>query len=411
MDIEIRPIEPDELPELARVFGTVFGERWPSESIDDMRRVFEFDRSLCGFDAGAMVATGGAFSFQLAVPGGSQIGAGGLTVIAVLPTHRRRGILRAVMARHFEDVLARGEAVSILAASESLLYGRFGYGIATRAAHLTIDRRNAALRPAPAASGRVRMLGTEEALGVVPELFERIRRAWPGQVSRSQAWWGMWLQDPVWMRRDWGPRVVVAYESAGADGPDGYAAYRQRGQWTDGLADGIVRVDELFAATPEAAAGLWGYCLDLDLTVTVEVRDRPLDDPLPWLLVDPRRLRTRMVADHLWLRLLDLPAALRARRYGAPGRLVLEVDDALLPANQGRFVVEGGPDGAACEAAGQAEPDLRLDVADLGAAYLGGVSFATLARAGRVREGRSGGLVRADAMFTTDRSPWCSTDF
>jgi predicted acetyltransferase len=411
MDIEIRPIEPDELPEMARVFGTVFGERWPSESIDDMRRVFEFDRSVCGFDAGAMVATGGAFSFQLAVPGGSQIGAGGLTVIAVLPTHRRRGILRAIMTRHFEDVLARGEPVSILAASESLLYGRFGYGIATRAANLTIDRRNAALRLAPAASGRVRMLDADEALRVIPELFERIRRAWPGQVNRSQAWWGMWLQDPVWMRRDWGPRVVVAYESPGADGPDGYAAYRQRGQWSDGLADGIVRVDELFAATPEAAAGLWRYCLDLDLTVTVEVRDRPLDDPLHWLLVDPRRLRTKMVADHLWLRLLDLPAALRARRYAVPGRLVLEVDDALLPANQGRFVVEGGPDGALCEADGQAEPDLRLDVADLGAAYLGGVSFATLARAGRAREGRGGGLARADAMFTTDRSPWCSTDF
>ena len=411
MDIEIRRIQPDELPELARVFGTVFGERWPSESIDDMRRVFEFDRSICGFDAGAMVATGGAFTFQLAVPGGAQIGAGGLTVIAVLPTHRRRGILRAIMTRHFEDVLARGEPVSILAASESLLYGRFGYGIATRAAHLTIDRRNAALRPSPAASGRVRMLDTEEAMRVLPELFERIRRAWPGQVSRGQAWWEMWLRDPGWMRRDWGPRVVVVHESPGAGGPDGYAGYRQRAQWSDGLADGIVRVDELFAATPEANAGLWGFCLDLDLTVTVEVRDRPLDDPLHWLLVDPRRLRTKLVADQLWLRLLDLRAALAARCYAVPGRLVLEVDDALLPANQGRFVVDGGPDGAVCEPAGQAEPDVRLDVADLGAAYLGGVSFSTLARAGRVREGRGGGLTRADAMFAADRSPWCSTDF
>jgi predicted acetyltransferase len=411
MDIEIRPIQPDELPELARVFGTVFGERWPSESIDDMRRVFEFDRSICGFDAGAMVATGGAFTFQLAVPGGAQIGAGGLTVIAVLPTHRRRGILRAIMTRHFEDVLARGEPVSILTASESLLYGRFGYGIATRAAHLTIDRRNAALRPSPAASGRVRMLDTEEAMRVLPDLFERIRRAWPGQVSRRQAWWEMWLRDPGWMRRDWGPRVVVVHESPGAGGPDGYAGYRQRAQWSDGLADGIVRVDELFAATPEANAGLWGFCLDLDLTVTVEVRDRPLDDPLHWLLVDPRRLRTKLVADQLWLRLLDLRAALAARCYAVPGRLVLEVADALLPANQGRFVVDGGPDGAVCEPAGQAEPDVRLDVADLGAAYLGGVSFSTLARAGRVREGRGGGLTRANAMFAADRSPWCSTDF
>jgi predicted acetyltransferase len=410
MDVEIRAIEPAELAEVGRVFGTVFGEPWPGESVDQLRRVFEFDRSLCGFDGGAMVATGGAYSFDLTVPGGGQVGAGGLTLVSVLPTHRRRGILRAMIGRHFEDVLGRGEAVSILTASESLLYGRFGYGIAIRQAQLVIDRRNAALRPPPGPTGRLRMLGDDEAVRVLPGIFERVRRACPGQVGRGRAWWEMWLRDPAWLRDDWNRHVLVVHEPPGGE-PDGYAAYRQRPQWSDGLPEGVVRVDELLAENPRAAAGLWGFCLDLDLTATVEVRDRPLDEPLHWLLVDPRRLRTTMVADALWLRLLDLPAALRARRYAAAGRLVLEVADPLVPANQGRFVLEGGPDGAACGPAGQDDPDVVLDVADLGAAYLGGVRLATLARAGRVREGRPGGLARADAMFATDRMPWCSTPF
>jgi predicted acetyltransferase len=410
MDIEIRPVTPDEVDEVARVFGTTFGERWPAEAVEDVRQVLEYDRSLCGFDAGAMVATGGAYTFQLALPGGTQLGAGGLTLISVLPTHRRRGILRALIARHFEDVLGRGEPVSILLASESLLYGRFGYGPATQSAQLAIDRRHAALRPPAVTSGRVRMLGAEEAGRVVPELFERTRRAWPGQVSRSPAWWALWQRDPEWARDRWDPRVVVVHEPPGGT-PDGYAAYRQRGRWTDGVADGVVRVDELFAATPEATAGLWRYLLDLDLTTTIELHDRPVDEPLRWLLVDPRRLRTTLLADFLWLRLLDLPAALAARRYAVPGQVVLEVSDALVPANQGRFLLEGGPDGAACRPAGHAEPDLRLDVADLGAAYLGGVRFASLARAGRVAEARPGGLARADAMFAADPAPWCATGF
>ncbi len=326
MDIEIRPVTTDEVDEIARVFGTTFGERWPAEAVEDVRQELEYDRSLCGFDAGAMVATGGAYSFQLALPGGTQVGAGGLTLISVLPTHRRRGILRALIARHFEDVLARGEPVSILLASESLLYGRFGYGIATQSAQLAIDRRHAALRPSAVTSGRVRMLGAEEAGRVVPELFERVRRTWPGQVSRSPAWWSLWQRDPQWRHDGWDPHVVVVHEPPGGE-PDGYAAYRQRERWTDGVADGVVRVD------------------------------------------------------------------------------------GLVPANQGRFLLEGGPDGATCRLAGQAEPDLRLDVADLGAAFLGGVRFASLARAGRVAEARPGGAARADAMFAADPAPWCSTGF
>ncbi|HEV8651461.1 MAG TPA: GNAT family N-acetyltransferase [Actinomycetes bacterium] len=410
MDVEIRPIAVEELPELARVFGTVFGRRWPGEALAEFPKVFETERSLCAFDAQeGMVATAGAYSFELTVPGGVGMPAGGLTLVSVLPTHRRRGILRALMQRHFEDVQARGEPVSILTASESLLYGRFGYGLASSAADLEIDRRHAAFAGSVPTGGRVRLVAGDEAARMLPELFDRVRRVHPGQVSRTPAWWDLRLRDPEWIRDGGGPRVNVAYEPAPGQ-VDGYATYSLKPRWTDNLPDNVAQVHELMAVTPEAAASLWRFCLDLDLTTTVELHNRPLDEPLRWCLADPRRLRTTLLSDFLWLRVLDVPAALAARRYAASGQLVLEVADPLLPENDGRFRVDGGPSGADCARTGF-EPDVVLDVAALGAAYLGGVRFSTLGRAGRAREGRPGALARADAMFTSDLAPWCSTDF
>ncbi|HYT26449.1 MAG TPA: sterol carrier protein domain-containing protein, partial [Actinomycetota bacterium] len=222
-------------------------------------------------------------------------------------------------------------------------------------------------------------------------------------------WWQLHLPDPEWLRRGRGQRVDVVYEP-GPGRVDGYATYGLRSRWTDNIPDSIAQVMELMAVTPEAAASLWRFCLDLDLTTTVELRNRPLDEPLRWCLADPRRLRTTALSDFLWLRVLDLPAALAARGYAAEGQLVLEVSDPLLPDNDGRFRLDGGPGGGRCARTSFA-PDVILDVAALGAAYLGGVRFSTLGRAGRVREGRPGALARADAMFASDPAPWCSTDF
>jgi len=410
MDIEIRPIAGEELPELVRVFGTVFGDPWPDDAVAEFPKLFEADRSMCAFDAqDGMVATGGAYSFELTVPGGAVVPAGGLTLVSVLPTHRRRGILRALMQRHFEDAQARGEPVSILTASESLIYGRFGYGLASSAADLEIDRRHAAFAGSVPTGGRVRMVAADEAARLLPEVFDRVRRAHPGQVSRGPAWWDLYLRDPEWSRRGRGPRVNVVHEPAPGQ-VDGYASYSLKQRWTDGLPDNTAQILELMAATPEAVASLWRFCLDLDLTTTIELRNRPLDEPLRWCLADPRRLRTTLLADFLWLRVLDLRAALATRHYAASGQLVLEVAVPLVPENDGRFRLDGGPSGADCTRTGF-EPDVVLDVAALGAVYLGGVRFSTLGRAGRVREGRPGALARADAMFTSDLAPWCSTDF
>jgi predicted acetyltransferase len=191
---------------------------------------------------------------------------------------------------------------------------------------------------------------------------------------------------------------------------DGWVSYRVQERWPEGLPANLVKVRMLVGLTPEADAALWRYCLDLDLAGTVRLQDRPVDEPGRWRLADPRRLRTVHVGDHLWVRLLDLPAAMRARRYATDGQLVLEVTDALRPRNQGRFRLEGGPDGAACEPT-TAEPDLALDIADLGAAYLGGARLAVLARAGRVVELAPGALLRADAMLASDPAPLCTTHF
>jgi len=410
MGIEIRPITADHWAEFGRVMGIAFGETQGDEALADHQRGFEFDRSMAAFDGDRIVGTGGADSLELTLPGLTTIPVGGLTAISVLPTHRRRGILRAMILRHFEDVEARGEPVSALGASESVIYGRFGYGLATTYADYEIDPRHGAFLSGTAADGgRLRMLDPEEAAKVLPGLYDRYRRAQPGEVSRKPAWWELYGRDPEWLRDGFTGHVDVVYESEPGR-VDGWVSYRVQQRWPEGLPANVVRVRMLVGLTPQADAALWRYILSLDLAGTIQLHARPVDDPGRWRLADPRRLRTTHVGDHLWVRLLDLPASLAARRYATDGRLVLEVTDALRPRNQGRFLLEGGPDGAGCEPTG-ADADLALDVADLGAAYVGGVRPTVLARAGRVVELRPGALRRADAMLASDPAPLCTTHF
>jgi predicted acetyltransferase len=410
MDIEIRPIAAEQWAEFGRVMGIAFGESHSDEELADHQRGFEFDRSMAAFDGDRIVGTGGADSLELTLPGLTSIPVGGLTAISVLPTHRRRGILRAMILRHFEDVEARGEPVSALGASESVIYGRFGYGVATMFADYEIDPRHGAfLRGIAAGSGRLRMLEPEEAAKLVPAFYERYHHSQPGELSRKPAWWERYVRDPEWGRDGYSRHVDVVYESEPGR-VDGWVSYRVQERWPEGMPANLVKVRMLVGLTPEADAALWRYCLDLDLAGTVRLQDRPVDEPGRWRLADPRRLRTVHVGDQLWVRLLDLPAAMRARRYATDGELVLEVTDALRPRNQGRFRLEGGPDGAACEPT-SAEPDLALDVTDLGAAYLGGVRPTVLGRAGRVVELAPGALGRADRMFASDPAPLCTTHF
>ena len=410
MGFEIRAIADtdDDWSRFWPVPVAAFGEDLADGEPEQWRLNFEFDRSLAAFDGDRVVGTGGAHSMDLTLPGLTTVPVGGLTAIGVLPTYRRRGILRAMIERHFEDVESRGEPLSVLNASESTIYSRFGYGAATWSSDLEIDTRVAALRDPPEAPGEVRMVDAGEGEKLLPEFYDRARRSQPGELTRKPEVWASYFQDPPWFRHGASRHYDVVYEEAGR--VEGWVSYRIEEQWVGPLPDNAVRVRELYALTPAARAALWRFTLGLDLASKVKMPNRPGHEPLGWLLADPRRLRVTHTHDDLWVRLLDLPVALAARRYAIEGRLVLQVADRMRPANDGRFALDAGPDGASCQPS-RDEPDLVLGVDALGAAYLGGARLSTMAAAGRVAERSPGALERADLLFSSNPPPWSTTSF
>ena len=410
MSWEIRPITPDELPAFIHVDGAAYSSPQSDEDIEAARGPFEFDRSLAAVEDGRFIGSAGAMSFDLTLPGYTMIPAAGVTWVAVLPTHRRRGILTALMRRQLEDVRSRGEALAVLTASEGLIYRRFGYGAATSETYIEIEKAHNAFVEPRDFPGRYRLVEHEEAINeILPPLYEDVRRARIGELSRTPAKWKSQYRSPNAPFNGFGPRLYAVYESDTGQ-VDGAVIYRAKLEWTNGVPDGSLQVIELIARTPEAYAALWRYCLDVDLIARVRGMHRPLDEPLRWMLADPRRMRVTHLADNLWVRLLDIPAALIARRYATTGQLTFAVSDAFLPDLAGRYTLEGALDGADC-ARSDHPADLVLDVAALGATYLGGVSFTSLAQAGLIREEAPGALARADAMFATFPAPYCSTPF
>ncbi|HEY7022476.1 MAG TPA: GNAT family N-acetyltransferase [Ktedonobacterales bacterium] len=410
MPWEIRPITPEELPAFIRTDGAAYSFLQSDEEIESARGPFEFDRSLVAVEDERFIGSAAAMSFDLTLPGFTTTPVAGVTWVAVLPTHRRRGVLTSIMRRQLEDVRARGEALAVLTASESAIYRRFGYGAATSVMYTEIERAHSAFLSPVNISGRCRLVEHEVAVKeILPPLYDNVRRACVGELSRTaEKWWGQYRLANA-PGSGFGPHLFVVYESDSGQ-VDGAVVYRARLEWSYGAPDGTLEVIELIARTPEAYAALWRYCLDVDLVARVHGRHRPVDEPLRWMLADSRRLRVTHLADNLWVRLLDISAALSARRYATAGRLIVEVEDAFLPDVAGRYTLEGGPDGANC-ALSDAPADLSLDVAALGATYLGDVSFTSLTQAGLVREETPGALARADAMFATFPAPYCSTRF
>ncbi|MBF6589674.1 MAG: GNAT family N-acetyltransferase [Ktedonobacterales bacterium] len=409
MDLELRPITDDEYMTFSSVAGAAFSTPPTEAESERWRAMLELDRSLAAFANGQMVGTAGAFSFELTLPGLTRMPVGGVTWVSVLPTHRRQGILTQMMRRQLDDVRARGEPAAILYAAESGIYERFGYGLATSMVHLSIERPYGRLARAWEPTGQVRLIEHERALEVFPELYERVRLRQPGAVNRVAVRWNDYLHAPMEPMDGFGPRFYVHYESAPGV-VEGAMHYRVKQDWADGLSSSTLRITELIALTAEARAALWSYAFCVDLIRTVVALSRPVDDPVRWLLADPRRLRVTALRDEVWLRLLDIPAALATRRYTGAGTLVFAVADAFLAGTAGSYMLEAGADGAECRPTAD-DADLALDVADLGAAYLGGVSFSTLARAGRVVELKDGALARADALFASDPAPYCGTPF
>ncbi|HEY4464073.1 MAG TPA: GNAT family N-acetyltransferase [Streptosporangiaceae bacterium] len=411
----IRPITEDEFGAFHGVDEQAFHGSPPSEA--ERAKVltrFEFDRSLAAFDGNAPAGIAAAFSFRMRVPG-AALPVAGVSWVAVLPTHRRRGILTALMRRQLSDIRDRGEPIAFLWASEAGIYGRYGYGRASWAQAFTIRRGEGALaQDAPADTRlRLRIAQPAQARAELAKVYDLVSEVRPGFFARTDPWWDGILDDPEDKRKDASPlRCLLAEDDSG---PRGYALYSGVGRWDDDrfLPDGAINVQELVAADPAASAALWGDLLGRDLVTEVHAALRPVDDPVLFQLADPRRLRP-VVIDGLWARITDLPAALAGRRYASPVDVVIEVRDEIFPANEGRWRLRAGGPGdageAVCEPASGAA-DVSLGIAELGAAYLGGTRLGALAAAGRVTELRPGTLAPLSTAMSWEPAPWCPVIF
>ena len=399
MNLEIRPITAEETEEFLRKESLAFGHILRDEDLAAYPGMRELDRSLAAFDGGRMVGGAHSRSFHMNVPGG-RLPTAGILDVTVQPTHRRRGILTALMTNQLAGVHERGEPLAALTASETVIYGRFGYGISVVHERWNIDRPYTAYSAPYEPKGRLEFVEPAQMRKTSPDVYRMATALRPGVIERSADAWDSIATDYPPDRG--GASAFFHVEFYGDEGNlDGYARYR--------IKSGALRVDELVSVTDDAHAALWRLCFDVDLTSSTAARQRPVDDPMPWMLAEPGRLQ-RTPYDGLWVRLVDVQAALAGRTYLQKGRLVMEVRDAFCPWNDGRYVLDGGPEGAECSPT-DAEPDLALSVTDLAAAYLGAVSFTTLSHAGRVEQLSEGALALADSMFATKLKPWCPFSF
>ncbi|MGP3978439.1 GNAT family N-acetyltransferase [Streptomyces sp. 8N114] len=417
MTKEPRVLQPSEWDAWYDVLLSAFVSQESSEERELYRSLTEVERSIGVWDEGRPVATAGLLSFRMTVPGGAVVPTAGVTMVSVAPTHRRRGLLRSMMRRQLDDVRAAGtEPLAVLTASEPVIYGRFGYGLASRFLSARIDTSRVELElPAPLAAEAdgLRLRQSDEAASLLEEceaVYARAVPRRPGMLERGPGWERVPLLDPERDREQASPlRCVVVLR----DGePVGYARYAVKPHWTDAdAAEGEVRLRELEALDPAGYAALWQFLWGIDLTTAIVAENRPLDDPWLHLVNDPRRCGTA-VGDSLYLRPVDVGAALAARCYGAPVDVVLDVEDTFCPWNTGRWRLSGDEKGAVCEPTRDAA-DLSLSVRELGRAYLGGVSLTALAGAGLVCEERPGsGALRATAAaFASEVQPWLPHGF
>jgi len=325
MPTDVRAIAAEEVAAFERCLGVGFGEITPPDHVSTWRPLLDPQRCLAAFDGDDMVGGAAAITLGITVPG-TVVPAGAVVSAAILPTHRRQGLLRTMLQRQLHDMHDRGEALSALWVSEWPIYGRFGYGVATFATRYDIDRAHAefARPPCSPAPGRVRFVDRETALAQMPAVYDRVRPARAGAPERPTLWWHHLFSDTEWRRKGFSPLQFVLHDTGSGDA-DGYAAYRIKADLDeDGLAASEVRIMELIAATPEANEALWRSCLSIDMVTLVQARNRPIDDAVIHLLADGRRLRRR-IADGMWIRLVDVPAAAATEVVVDPPSLALGV--------------------------------------------------------------------------------------
>ena len=419
MDVHVRKLRAGEAEAFVHSVFTPFLDAitGDAEQAADVQREIaqiEVDRAWVAAAGGRFVGNACIMSLNLtlaAAPGRTclVLPMAGVSAVGVHPTHRRRGLLRQLMTEMLDDARRRGEPFAGLNASESVIYGRFGFGLATDMVTYSIDTRHTDF-VAPAPDLDLRLIDRDEALKVLPELYDRQRLTRAGEPSRSLEVWEAFLADPA-NRRDGGSGLFHAVCD------EGYVAYRRGNDPRIMQAEkALVVVEELRGLTPDVEAGLWRFVFDLDLVGRVQARRRPVDEPLRWRLSDPRQLQADSLMDRLYIRILDVPKSMEGRGYRTPGRLVLDVQPAPVDTGHdpavGRWVVEADTEGCSCRSARPGEDaDLRLDVTALGSIYLGGFPASLLAAAGRITELTTGSLDVADALFATRPAPLSATGF
>ncbi|MER7478724.1 GNAT family N-acetyltransferase [Streptomyces sp. NPDC126510] len=405
--MEIRPTTDKDLDVFVDTVHAAFG-RFPETPVEGgglWWSALETEHCLLALTAdGRPVGTAATHSFELTLPGGTLVPAPGVTAVGVLPSHRRQGVLTAMMRYQLAELRARGELLSVLLASEASIYGRFGYGPATHTAQLTVPRHNAALatpraREASEAQatgpgdGSVEVLRRADCDEILEDVYDRYRRAQPGALSRPHRWWALRAGQPPISPE---PRYIAVHRDA-TGAPDGYAAYS--------IESGTLTVDETIATDDAVFMALARFVLAHDLVSQVVFKHLPPEHPLRWQLADFRAGRVGGDMDWLWVRLLDVPRALTARGWFADGELVLDVHDPFLgERDRYRLTVR---DGKADCAPTDRKPDLSLDVRDLGSVYLGGTDPSTLVRAGHIRAHHPDAAPLADTLFRAERSPHC----
>jgi predicted acetyltransferase len=400
--ITLRRATAADLPAIAEADGRSFGEHYSDDYLEEVRLLFDPDRHLLAEESGEIVGITGSYPFHVTLPGGAAVPAAGVTWVSVAVTHRRRGILRALMDEQHRGFVADGLPVSLLTASEGGIYGRFGYGFATEHRGVEITRRRAALRRDVPDPGGVRQVGTAEIRRIGPEIHRRWAAQTPGALSRNDLWWDKLLADHEWHRGGATKLFHLAH-------PDGYASYRID------RANQTCRLVDMATATDEAYIALWRTLLALDLVETVSSWSMAIAEPLQFLLADPRQLRTFSQYDGMWARVLDVPAALSARHYGTELDVVLDVRDPFLDQG-GRFRLRGGPDGAECVPADGGAPPagintVGIEMAALGSLLFGGAHAGSLARAGLLEADDQRVLQRVATAFRGERTPQHGTEF
>ncbi len=407
MPVEIRTIAPDELARWVDAMRTGFLDPPAPDATEAEFRAghFDLDHVWAALDEARIVGTLRSFDTTLAVPGDQVVSAAALSHVTVSASHRRRGLMSQMITADLRSCAERGDAVGTLVAAEWPIYGRFGYGPAAEAVRLDVDTRGLVIHGDR--TGSVELVDRDTFRELAAEIYERHQASQPGAIGRPGWWWDVMLGHVEIQGRTTPTFLVIGRDGSGR--PDGFLSYVVRDHWDGQRPRNTLEVYDLLGVDSAASNRLWRYCLEVDWVATVSTRDHWVGDPVRWILGDARAIGEHDRSDLLWVRLLDVPKALAGRRYLCPGRVVVEVDDAM-GLSGGRFALEGGPDGAECVATTDAA-DLALSVSTLSSAYLGGYTLADLARGERVEERRPGTLATADAMFRSPLPPWCVTHF